>query len=417
MALLGGGACASGADTSKGQLLIYASLPLTGDSLDQTQAIVNAMNLALEQYGGTAGGYKIRFQALNDASEATGTWTAEQESLNAEKAVADKATVYLGTYNSGAAAIAIPILNEAGIPMVSPANTAPELTKKGFDDRLLDSLYTRGDRNFFRVIPADDLQGPAGANWAKELGAENVYVLHDDEVYGLGVATAFQNKAKDLGLTIRGFKGIDPTAVDYTTLIQEVKSSGADLLYFGGRTQTNGGELLKDLRDAVEHVTWIGPDGVLENAFIDAAGEEAAEGAYATFVGGPYHHLQGKGATFYQAYKARYNSEPEAYAIFGYDAMLAALSAIDKACSKDPTAVLNALRNLGEVDGALGKWSFDQNGDTTISTMNLYRVQGGVWRWVRTITSDHLSRDGGLYRGGEIPAGSCPAAKSSRRAD
>jgi branched-chain amino acid transport system substrate-binding protein len=382
------GVGAATGDTSKGELLIYASLPLTGSSLGQTQSIVNGMNLALEERKGAAGGYKIKFQALDDATAAAGKWTPEAESANATKAINDKATVYLGTYNSGAAAISIPILNRAGIPMISPANTAPELTKKGFDDKTLNSLYPTGERNYFRVIPADDLQGPAGANWAKELGATKVYILHDNEVYGRGIGTTFQGKAKELGLEVVGFEGIDTKAGDYKSLADKITNSGADFVYFGGITQSNAGQLFKDLRDADEGIMLMGPDGILEEAFIKATGADAAEGVHGTFAGKPAAQLGGKGKAYYDTYKAKFNADPEAYSIFGYETMSVALQAIDKAGSKDPKAVLDALRNLGTVDGAVGTYSFDENGDTTLKTQNGYQVKNGKWEWVKELSAE-----------------------------
>lgn len=383
------GAVGSG-DTSKGTATIISSLPLTGSSLGQTQTIVNGMEMAIEDFGGAAGGYKIEFVSLDDATAAAGKWTAEAETANANRAVRENATVYLGTYNSGAAAFSIPILNKAGIPMISPANTAPELTKQGFDDQTLNSLYPGGQRNYFRVVPADDLQGAAGANYAQELGVKRVFVLHDQEVYGKGIAQVFRSTAEENGIEVVSFEGIDPKAGSYQSLMNRIANEDVDMVYFGGLTQTNGGQLLKDLRAVAdpEEIAWMGPDGTFEEAFIEAAGAENAEGAYATFSGGPYDQLQGRGAEFYTNYKERYGSEPEAYAIFGYDAMLVALQAIEKAGSNDPAKVLAALRNLGEVEGALGAYTFDENGDTSLTTMNVYQVRDGEWQWVKSLSAE-----------------------------
>ncbi|MDP9351076.1 MAG: branched-chain amino acid ABC transporter substrate-binding protein [Chloroflexota bacterium] len=371
------------------ELIIYASLPLSGPSRGQTVSTANGMQLALDQQGGTAGGYKVKFQALDDSTAAAQKWTPEQESANAQKAIRDGATIYLGTFNSGAAAVSIPILNAAGIPMISPANTAIDLTKPGAEPKLLASLYTKGERNYFRVVPNDAIQGPAGAVYAQELGAETVYILHDQETYGLGIARAFQGKAKELGLTVAGFEGIDPKAGSFAGVMEKVVDSGANLVYFGGLTDTKGPQLVKDLREiaGTDEVMFLGPDGILDSGFIEAAGE-AAEGTYGTVATAPVEKLQGSGAEFVQLYQQEFGQKPEAYAIFGYDAMGVALQAINQACSKDPKEVLAALKNLEEYSGALGTFSFDEDGDTTLRQMNAYRVKNGEWVWVKELSAE-----------------------------
>ena len=93
--------------------------------------------------------------------------------------------------------------------MISPANTAPELTKPGSDDATLGTLYPSGTRNYFRVVTADDVQGAAAANWATELGFKTAYILNDQEVYGKGVANVFEATFKELGGTVVTNEGID----------------------------------------------------------------------------------------------------------------------------------------------------------------------------------------------------------------
>ncbi|HYO50329.1 MAG TPA: ABC transporter substrate-binding protein, partial [Chloroflexia bacterium] len=166
-----------------GTIKIVSSLPRTGLSKSQTDDIVAGFNMALEENGNKAGNFDIVYEDMDDATAQAGKWDAATEQANATKAANDPdVMVYLGTFNSGAAAIAIPILNKAGLAMISPANTAPELTKPGFDDATYNSLYAAGPKNYFRVATADDVQGAAAANWATELGYKNAYILNDQEV-------------------------------------------------------------------------------------------------------------------------------------------------------------------------------------------------------------------------------------------
>src|SRR5699024_8280353 len=122
----GGGGGGNTTEKAEGkELTIYSSVPLQGASRVQTTAVVNGAKLALEQAGNKAGSHTTKYESLAASTAQAGSWTPEQESANARKAAQDDSTaVYVGTFNSGAAAVAIPILNEAGVPMISPANTA-----------------------------------------------------------------------------------------------------------------------------------------------------------------------------------------------------------------------------------------------------------------------------------------------------
>jgi hypothetical protein len=132
--------------------------------------------------------------------------------------------------------------------MISPANTWPGLTKPGIGEANEPEVYRPSHRvTYFRVVPADDIQGEVGARWAKELGATKVFVLHDRELYGQGLAKMFKLNAGKLGLTLVGFEGIDPQAANYKSLVTKIRQSGAELVYFGGTTQTNAGQIAKDL--------------------------------------------------------------------------------------------------------------------------------------------------------------------------
>jgi branched-chain amino acid transport system substrate-binding protein len=369
---------ATGGDAAT--IKIVSSLPRTGSSKGQTDTIVNAINQRLEQDKSQAcnGQFTIKYDDLDDATAAAGKWDPTQEANNANKAAADPdVMVYIGTFNSGAAQVSIPILNAAGLVMISPANTYPGLTKpdKGQPGEP-DKFYPNGKRNYTRVVPADDLQGAAAANWAKELGVKSVYILHDTETYGKGIADVFRTTAKTNGFEEKGYEGIDKKAQDYKALGSKIKDANPDLVYFGGITQNNGGLLLKDLRAAGFTGKFMGPDGIYEDAFLEAAGD-AAEGAYLTFGGVPPAKLTGKGKEWYDAYKAKFNSEPEVYAVYGYESVNVALNAINKVCKKDRAAILDGVFATKDFDGVLGKWSFDANGDTSLTGMSGVQVKGG----------------------------------------
>ena len=393
VAVLAFAACSGsgGGGGSKGEIEVWSSLPRQGSSKAQTDTIVNAINMAIAEKNGVAGGYTIKFKDVDDSTAAAGKWDEATEIKNANDAVADdKLMAYIGTFNSGAAKLSIPVLCAKGIAMVSPANTYPGLTKAGKGEADEPDKYYPGGcaRNYFRVVSADDLQGLAGAKWAAKLGAKNVYVLDDTELYGKGIADVFNKEAPGQGLTVLGRDGIDGKATDYKALAQKVKATNPDLVYYGGITQNNAGQLWRDLRDAMPNVKLMGPDGILEQEWIDAAGD-AAEGTYITFGGLPADQLTGKGAEFIKNYNAKYpNNPPEAYTAYGYEAASVVLNAIEKASATNPAdmaalraAVLKAIGETKDYQGVLGTWSFNQEGDTSLTAMSGNIVKGGKFQF------------------------------------
>jgi len=341
--------------------------------------------------GGKIGGATIQLLDLDDATAAKGAWDAAKEAENANQALNDPdVMVYLGTFNSGAAKVSIPILCKANLGMVSPANTYPGLTKKiegAVEANEPDVYYDGCKRNYTRVVPSDEIQGAAAANWAKQLGATKAYVLDDTELYGHGLGVVFAGTAPKVGLQlVGGPEGIDSKASDYRALAQKVRQSGADVVFYGGITQNNAGKLWQDLRATLGNdVKLMGPDGIYEQAFLDAGGP-AAEGAYITFGGVPPSKLSGSGAAWYTKYKSTFNAEPEAYAGYGYEAMKVALAAIQSAGRKDRATIRDAIFSTKNFNGVLGTWSFTDTGDTTLTNMSGRQVKNGAFDDANAVT-------------------------------
>ncbi|MCX6021682.1 MAG: branched-chain amino acid ABC transporter substrate-binding protein [Chloroflexi bacterium] len=371
---------AAAAPAAGGTIKIVSSLPRTGADKGQTDSIVNGYKMALEEVQNKVGAFTITFQDLDDGTPArSGAWDSAKEAENANTAVNDAdVMLYLGTFNSGAAKVSIPILNRANLAMVSPANTYPGLTKPGKGDKgEPETYYPNAKRNYTRVVPADDLQGAVGAAYAKEVGVKKVYVLDDTELYGHGLALIFADTAKKLGMEVAGGpEGIDRNAADYRALALKVSGAKPDLVYFGGVTANNVGKLWSDLRSALGPTPLLmGPDGIFDQAFVDAAGP-AAQGTLLSFGGVPPAQLTGAGKEWYTKYKDKYKMEPEVYAAYGYEAAKVALDAIKRAGKKDRAAIRDAVFATKDFAGVLGTWSFDANGDTSLTTMSINRVKG-----------------------------------------
>jgi branched-chain amino acid transport system substrate-binding protein len=372
---------------------IVSSLPLTGSANTQCTSMVNGIRMAIEEAGAkvTIAGttYDLVYDSWDDASAQAGKWDAQVEGANARKAIADPdVLVYIGTYNSGAAKVSMPTLNAAGLAMISPANTWPGLTKPGIGEANEPTVYRpSGTITYFRVVPADDLQGAVGAAWAKEMGAQRVFILHDRELYGQGIAKMFKLNAEKLGLTVvGGMEGIDGKASNYKALVTKIRAANVDLVYFGGTTETGAGQLAKDLAGAGVKAKLMGPDAFFNSALMSAAGDAALEErVFVTFGGVPPEQQTGKGKAFVDAYQAKYGQMPEGYAIYAYECAKVAIDAMGRAKAKDRSAVVAAIAATRDFDGALGRWSFDVNGDTTLTVMSGNTVRGGQFQFVKLL--------------------------------
>jgi branched-chain amino acid transport system substrate-binding protein len=272
--------------------------------------------------------------------------------------------------------------------MVSPANTYPGLTKPGKGEANEPNTYfPNGKRNYARVVPADDLQGAVGAVWAKDLGAKKVYIVHDTQLYGKGIADVFRAKAKDLGLSEVGYEGAEK-ADNYRALANKIKDSGADFVYYGGIVDNNPAVLLKDIRSVLPSIKFMGPDGINCAEFLKEAGPAADANVYSTFGGVPPEKYTGKAADWLKAYNAKYGAgSPDPYAIYGYEAAKVVLAAISAAGDKanDRATVLANVMGTKNYDGVLGKWSFDANGDTTLTQFSGSQAKSGDWAFVKEL--------------------------------
>jgi branched-chain amino acid transport system substrate-binding protein len=370
----------NGADASSGgaTLTIYSSLPLQGDSRPQSEDVVAGEKLALEEAGGKVGKFSVKYVSLDDATAAAGKWDPAQTSSDARKAAQDKSTIaYLGEFNSGASAISLPVLNEANILQISPSNTYVGLTRaEGADKGEPDKYYPAGKRTYGRVVPADHIQAAAQVTYQKDEGCKKTYILNDKEVYGKGIAGQVESIGKAQGLQIVANEGIDTKAANFRSIATKVKGSGADCMFFGGITQNKGVQLFTDVNAANPTMKLFGPDGVAD-VFVTKISSKVAGQTYITNPTLDPKLYPPAAQDFFKRFKEKYSRDPYPYAIYGYEAMKVALLAIQNAGDKgnDRQAVIDAFFKIKDRDSVLGKYSIDENGDTTLTDYGANRVR------------------------------------------
>lgn len=380
---------------------IYTSWPLTGGTQFVGESMLKAARLALDHYledheGMGPGGVEVQIEALDDASPTTGAWDGTIEAENAQRCVNDAAcTVYMGTYNSGAAKVSMPITNEAGIAQISPANTYAGLTRAcpACEENEPGIYRPSGEVNYFRVPVTDDVQGPAAASWAYCLGYDSVYVIDDTQAYGKGVADEFANHAEAIGLTLAGRSSLDAPDADPRAILTDVLASGAELVFGGFVLDSGGPRVIQSMFDEGlfdEGIKFMAPDGLLSPGLIEqVGGADVLNGNTLYTFSAPLPNLltSEAGTRFYEGYLALYPDEqPDPYAVYAYTSMQVTLAAMERAAETEEgitrATVLDAFQAItadAPVDTALGTLSFDENGDSSLAAFYGYDFVDGDW--------------------------------------
>jgi branched-chain amino acid transport system substrate-binding protein len=332
----------------------------SGDLASYGLPTLNAAKLVAAAYNAKGGinGMQVEVVPQDDQCK------PEMATNAATKLVSDKVTVVLGHICSGATKAALPIYKESQIVCMSPSATNPALTQSG--------EYPV----FFRTIASDDAQAALEVQFAVEnLGLKKLAVIHDKGDYGKGFAEFAQKFITEGGKAqVVLFEGVTPGAVDYSAVVQKIKSADADGVIYGGY-HPEASKIVTQMRNKDMKIPFLSDDGVKDDTFIKVAGP-MAEGVYAT---GPKDIS--KNPLYAQAleeHKKQFGSDPGAFFFEAYSAAQALLNAIDKAKSTKYEDIVKAL-HTEYVDTPVGKIKFDARGDAEGVGFAVYQVQDGKY--------------------------------------
>jgi len=335
---------------------IGVAAPTTGNSAAVGQDFVNGAKLAVAEYNARGGllGKQIELVAIDDMAD------PKQATLVAQQFVDKKVSGVVGHFTSGTTIPTTPIYAKARIPQVTPASN-PDVTGKGFD-------------NVFSLNPSDIVQGSSAAKVAvPNLKLRRIAIVHDKQAFGQGVALEFEKAAKAAGATVTSVNGITPGELDFKAVLTKVNGEKPDAVYFGG-VYTEGGLVLKQLRELGSKALFLAPDSCYGGEFIKTAGERNAEGAIVSFPAPPLDSTPELKA-FVESYKKTYNQDT-ILGEYGYDAALLILQAIEKAGSAEGAKVIQALHE-NTFKGTLHSYSFDKSGQLALDRFPVYEVKGG----------------------------------------
>lgn len=252
----------------------------------------------------------------------------------------------IGHFNSGVTIPATQVYAENNILAITPGSTNPAVTERG--------LW-----NVFRACGRDDQQGAVAAEYiATQLPGKKVAIVHDKTTYGKGLADETKKALNAKGVTEVLYEGVNAREKDYTALVSKVRNSGAEVFYWGG-VHTEGGLILRQLRDQGVQAVFMGGDGIATDEFAAIAGE-AAEGALMTF--GPDPKKRPEAQEVLKRFAER-GVNPESYTLYSYAATQVIAQAATAAKSIDPKVVANQIKSGQEFDTVIGNITFNDKGD------------------------------------------------------
>jgi branched-chain amino acid transport system substrate-binding protein len=345
LALVPGGAAVDA--QGKGTIKIATQSPLSGGQAALGEGIKLGTQLAVEKFKGNLekAGYKVELVPYDDQAK------PDVGVSNAKNIIADKDIMaVIGHLNSGVAIPSSEVYKEVNLTMISPANTNPTVTDRGY-------------ANVYRVCGRDDVQGVVGSEFAHgTLKAKSVYIVHDKTTYGQGVAEFFKADTEKKGLKVLGFEGTEEKS-NFDPIITPIKAKNPDLIYFGGIYE-QAAPFFKQAREKGVKSKFMGPDGMDSSDLTKIAGK-AVVGMNYTSVAGPV-TVYPEAKAFADEYKKKFGKNPEPFAAQAYDATAIAIKALEAVTKggKAPTrdGVTAAVRDVKH-KGVTGSVEFDAKGD------------------------------------------------------
>ena len=318
--------------------------PLTGPAATQGAQLKNGVEQAVEDINAAGGmnGEKILLSTGDDASD------PKQGVSVANKLAGEGVKFVVGHYNSGVTMPASEAYAENNILEITPASTNPKVTERG--------LW-----NIFRTCGRDDQQGVvAGEYIVKNLKDKKIAFVHDKTTYGKGLADETRKVTSAAGIKDVLYEGINTGEKDFSALVSKIKQSGAEYVYWGG-LQTEGGLIVRQMRDQGVGAILIGGDGIATDEFAAIAGP-GAEGTLMTFGPDPLRRPEAK--DIIKRFEKR-NFKPDGYTLYSYAAVEIIKQAADAAKSTDPQKVAAQIHSGKPFKTVLGDIAYDKKGDIT----------------------------------------------------
>jgi branched-chain amino acid transport system substrate-binding protein len=340
---------------------------ISGPNTSLGTDVVRGIEIAVDDFGGSIKGWPLKISGQDAGCSAEGGQAA------ATRLAADPTIVAaIGSTCSSAAKPGVPILWKAGIPSVSPSNTAPFLT---------DPERGSGYDGYARTCHNDKVQGAIAARFAfKEKGLKSAATIHDGSVYAEQLAQVFARTFKEMGGTVTSMEAISPNDTDMRPVLTKIATAKPDIIYYPIFI-AEGGFITRQAKEisGLEKTILFGADGMFSPDFYKAAGMSAvgmfhSRPDFSAFAGGY--------KDFLKKHQKKYGEKPIApFHGHAYDATMMILTAIDKVAVKEGgnlvigrKALRDALLATSTMQGLTGTITCDQYGDCADPKIAVYQT-------------------------------------------
>jgi branched-chain amino acid transport system substrate-binding protein len=337
-------ALAFAAGSASAEVKLGVAGPITGANASFGAQLTNGVAQAAADINKAGGilGQKIVVEQGDDVSD------PKQGVSVANKFVGDGVTFVIGHFNSGVTIPASEVYADNGVLFITPSATNPKVTERGLWDA-------------FRTCGRDDQQGKLWAELAlTKLKDKKIAIVHDKTTYGQGLADAARGFMNAGGKKEVLYEGVNTGEKDYSAIVSKIKESGADYVMWGG-LHTEGGLIIRQMRDQGMKTVMISGDGITDNEFASIGGP-GVEGTLMSFGPDPRNNAAAKDIV--AEFRAK-GFEPEAYTLYSYAGVQIMKQAAEKAKSVDPKKMAAVMHSGMTFNTVIGPISYDKKGDRT----------------------------------------------------
>jgi branched-chain amino acid transport system substrate-binding protein len=341
LSLLIGGLITAGCSSD---VRIGAVISESGTLASYGEKVKKGLDLAAEEINGSGGirGGQVQLIYRDDATNEEMARQVTEELIH-EQGV----RIIIGGISSPVTLAIAPICERTQTILLSPSSSASEISQAG--------------EYIYRNYPSDILEGTAMAKFARDLGLERVVVFALDNEFGAGLKEIFTEQYESkYRKVVMSYDFADGQTGDFPAWVEEVKEIAPDGVYIAAYINDMA-ELLKVIQDAGLEMVILG-SGSVTHDLVRMAGSAAENLIYPQ----PNFDLDSREQgvrSFVDAYRAKYNEDPDIYAAHGYDALKLTALAIESGGGAHPNHLRIGYASIKEYNGAAGRTAFDENGD------------------------------------------------------
>lgn len=363
----GGSSSAGGSDEKVIKIGVFE--PTTGENGGGGQLEVDGIKYANQvKPTVTIGGeeYKVELVISDNKSD-------KSEAANAASYLVNEGcSIVLGSYGSAVSIAAGSVFKDAEIPAIGCSCTNPQVTL--------------GNDFYFRVCFLDSFQAKVLAYYAMQQGYTKAAVMTQvGDDYSIGLGEFFKEYFAGYGGEIVSDQNFPANNADYSALLQNIKTSGAQCVF--APCSITAAPLILNQAQALDlDVVFMGPD-TWDNADMVTEAEKAAPGCTEGIIASTFFDDSADDvADFVNGYKTAFNTDTiNVVTALGYDAYMTAILAIEAAGSTEGAAIRDALVGVSHT-GVTGPIAFDVNGDVSKDSAVLKTAQGGKLVYADTVT-------------------------------